>query len=89
MVIPQPAKDGDKIVRQWNETRIAPSEYLVACKEQRDMQARCNKGQFCPYVERPLFCQEINCLACEKYYTTMPLPYDPWYATGIGTEVQK
>ena len=33
----QPAKDGDRTVKQWNETRIAPSEYLIACQKQREM----------------------------------------------------
>jgi hypothetical protein len=52
------------------------SEYLKACQEQREMQTRCNKGRFCPYSDKPLFCQETNCLACEKYYEDMPIPYD-------------
>lgn len=35
------------------------------------------KGEFCPYTERPLLCQEeAGCLECQVYYDTMPLPYD-------------
>ena len=35
------------------------------------------KGEWCQYVNRPLFCQEESgCLNCDVYYLTMPVPYD-------------